>query len=139
MRRSALKPQFPAKVRAARCATCIFGPNTPLSRERFAELAATWGKMRGSHQICHQHGTGDDEGGSDGEDVWCAGFWETQLTEHWRALFVALRFVVFVPAEPLEQVRASAIALEEAEYDAHECNDEHEVDEVAAHVQAESG
>lgn len=86
-----LDPQFPAQVCARQCATCIFGPRTPITRERFAQLAAVWAKMRGSHQTCHAFGT--TEGG---KDVWCAGFWETQVDDDHRLLFERLGYVTFV-------------------------------------------
>ncbi len=90
-----LRPQFPAKVCETRCASCIFGPNSPLRRTRFAELAKRWAKMRGGHQSCHQYGT--TEGG---EDVCCRGFWDTQVTDEVREACVAAEWVVFVPAAP---------------------------------------
>ena len=98
---SALKPQFPAKVCEAKCKTCIFGPNSPLKRARFAAMAAKWAKMKGGHQTCHQWGV--TEGG---EDVWCRGFWETQVDFEWRTLFEALGYVVFVPPEPEERAES---------------------------------
>ena len=104
-RKSALKPQFPAKVCASRCKTCIFGPNTPLPRERFAELAKGWAKMRGGHQVCHQHGTSEG-----GEDVYCRGFWDTQIPEADRVSFEARGYGTFVPSEPPE--RADDLAPE---------------------------
>lgn len=90
--RSTLPSQFPAKVRAKACDTCIFGPNTPISAKRFAELKRKWSKS--GHQICHKHGSGDAEG-SEGEDVWCAGFFAT-LPRDVRESFVALGFVRLV-------------------------------------------
>ncbi len=92
---SLLEPQFPAKVCEERCSTCVFGVNSPISAERMRELADGW-KKRG-HQICHHHGVVGH-----GEDVWCRGFWETQITDVLQALFIAMGYVVFVPCDPEE-------------------------------------
>ncbi len=95
-----LPSQFPAKVCLQRCSTCVFGPNSPISPERMRELADGW-KGGNGHQICHHHGVGDEDG-SRGEDVWCLGFWETQLTAIQRAMLVAAGYIVFVPPNPGE-------------------------------------
>ena len=90
-----MKPQFPAKVCATRCETCIFGPDSPITPRRFARLASTWAKMKGGHQVCHQYGTSEE-----GTDVWCKGFWETQISEIYKRIFVAMGYVTFVSSDP---------------------------------------
>jgi hypothetical protein len=73
------------KVARERRATCIFGPNSPLSAARMREVTRSWAGGNG-HQICHHFGSG--EAGSrpgdedfEGEDVWCRGFYDTQTPE----------------------------------------------------------
>lgn len=58
-------------VQPEKCSSCIFGPNSPVSPERFADLRAQW-ERRGNEkfQICHQVAVGntDDEGNWDEEE-----------------------------------------------------------------------
>lgn len=59
-------------VQPAKCDSCIFGPNSPVSAERFADLRAQWEQRANEKfQVCHQTATWntDDEGEwEDGED-----------------------------------------------------------------------
>ena len=83
----------PFKIAAERCATCIFGENSPVGPARMRDLHEAWGEH--GHQICHQFGTGpmpDDENPEDmdGEDVCCRGFFETQIPKSQQELMLAL-------------------------------------------------
>jgi len=55
-------------VRATRCATCIFGPRSPIPPERLEELKATWASEDRA-QECHHHTARD-------EHVGCAGHYQ---------------------------------------------------------------
>lgn len=53
------------KVRATRCAECLFGPDKIVSDARRKEVLATCAK-KDKHFICHKHA-----------DVCCRGFFDT--------------------------------------------------------------
>lgn len=55
-------------------------------------LAAEWARFK-SHQICHQHGTS-----AGGDDVWCAGFYETQIPDDLKRSFEEAGFIVKLEA-----------------------------------------
>lgn len=47
------------RVMSEKCGTCIFGPESPVGPERFAELRALWEKQGAEHwQVCHHSATG---------------------------------------------------------------------------------
>lgn len=63
-----------AKIAKERCATCIFGPNSPIAAARMRNLKKSWNDPgKPAHQVCHTHGRPATR-----EDVWCRGFLETQ-------------------------------------------------------------
>jgi hypothetical protein len=48
------------RVMTERCETCIFGPHSPVSAERFAELRKLWEQRGAEHyQVCHHSAVGD--------------------------------------------------------------------------------
>ena len=60
------------------------------------DLHAQW-QRTGGHQVCHYFGSeGDEEGEVDGADVWCRGFFETQVDPEVQALMYGLAEVGIV-------------------------------------------
>lgn len=79
-------------VMPEKCASCIFGPNTPIPPERFAELRAQW-EARGNEtfQVCHQTGAWDVDDPDDEppeEYSVCRGFYDEMVVR--RGLPVAI-------------------------------------------------
>ena len=93
------------KVASERCASCIFGPNSPLRHdtERMRELSEAW-RAQDTHQICHAfgHGEVDDDGNEVlvGEEVVCRGFFDTQ--PHGQLLRIAGRINCIEFVDPPE-------------------------------------
>lgn len=55
-------------VQAQQCSTCVFGPNSPISPERFRDLREQWERRGGeTYQVCHQTATWTP--GEDDEDA----------------------------------------------------------------------
>lgn len=103
------------RIMAGKCSSCIFGPNSPVAPERFAELRALW-EQRGAeaYQICHQTFTGD----TDDEDyvqpdmtseaAVCGGFYEEMYQRRGIAVQVIqvaerMGWIEFVEPEPEEE------------------------------------
>jgi hypothetical protein len=72
------------KMAKRMCATCIFRPG--LRYAPIEEFRRRWGRY--GHQVCHQFSVKGD--GRRGVDVWCRGFFERELPEDERVLFLAL-------------------------------------------------
>lgn len=99
----------PAVVAKTRCSTCIFGTNSPVDAERTRDLRAAWSKGD-NHQVCHHFGVGTPDKLEEGSrDVWCRGFYETQVPPEVRELMegalAAAGIVTFIEQpEELEQL-----------------------------------
>jgi len=98
------------KVAAARCSTCIFGPNSPIKDRpaRMRELKRFW-RLHDSHQVCHKFAIEGYEDGDEpldedappasinGEEVVCRGFYDTQTWGQMLRIADRLGCIVFVP------------------------------------------
>ena len=105
------------KVMAESCDTCVFGPKSPVSRARMAELRREWA-LRDTHQTCHHAGVaeedenGEETGRIDGEDIVCGGFfknvYERRGTGQVLRIMERLGAIEFVAPPTIAEVRERA-------------------------------
>jgi hypothetical protein len=88
------------RVCEARCSTCIFSPDSPITSERRQDYIQLW-QERETFQVCHH--------GSITDDHWlmCRGFYDWCKTVGWEPLAItlgeALNRLDFVPAPELPE------------------------------------